>query len=36
LFSFVLTIKIKQGEGNINLNEWRFLLSGPAGEIHIP
>ena len=31
LFSFVLTIKIRQGANEIDLNEWRYLLSGPAG-----
>jgi dynein heavy chain len=36
LFSFVLTIKIMQGENKINIKEWRYLLSGPSGEIQIP
>ena len=36
LFSFVLTIKIMQGDNQIDINEWRYLLSGPAGEIQIP
>lgn len=36
LFSFILTITLKQGEKKINLNEWRYLLSGPAGEITVP
>ena len=31
LFSFVLTIKIKQGDNKIDNKEWRYLLSGPAG-----
>lgn len=31
LFSFVLTIKIMQGDNKIDNNEWRYLLSGPAG-----
>lgn len=31
LFSFVLTIKIRQGDNKINTAEWRYLLSGPAG-----
>ena len=36
LFSFVLTIKIRQGDNKINTAEWRYLLSGPAGQITIP
>ena len=36
LFSFVLTIKIKQGDNKIDLKEWRYLLSGPSGEIQVP
>ena len=36
LFSFVLTIKIKQGDNKIDNKEWRYLLSGPAGEIQVP
>jgi dynein heavy chain, axonemal len=36
LFSFVLTIKIKQGEHKINDKEWRYLLSGPSGDISVP
>ena len=31
LFSFVLTIKIRQGDNKIDNQEWRYLLSGPAG-----
>lgn len=36
LFSFVLTIKIKQGDNVIDNQEWRYLLSGPAGDVAIP
>ena len=36
LFSFVLTIKIMQGDNKIDVNEWRYLLSGPSGDIPIP
>ena len=36
LFSFVLTIKIMQGDNKVDINEWRYLLSGPSGEIAIP
>jgi dynein heavy chain, axonemal len=36
LFSFVLTIKIRQGDNKINTREWRYLLSGPSGDIAIP
>ena len=36
LFSFVLTIKIRQGDNKISNKEWRYLLSGPAGEITVP
>ena len=35
LFSFILTIKILQGKNEIDANEWRYLLAGPSGEIHI-
>ena len=31
LFSFVLTIKIMQGDNKVDINEWRYLLSGPSG-----
>ena len=36
LFSFVLTIKIQQGDNKIDNQQWRYLLSGPAGEITVP
>jgi dynein heavy chain len=36
LFSFLLTIKILQGDNKIDNAEWRYLLAGPAGEIKIP
>ena len=31
LFSFVMTVKIMQGDDKIDIEEWRYLLSGPAG-----
>ena len=36
LFSFVMTVKIMQGDNKIDIQEWRYLLSGPSGEIQIP
>lgn len=32
----MLAIKIKQGDNKIDNQEWRYLLSGPSGDIHIP
>lgn len=32
----MLAIKIKQGDNKVDNNEWRYLLSGPSGEIAIP
>jgi dynein heavy chain len=31
LFSFIVAIKILQGDGKINADEWRFFLSGSSG-----
>ena len=31
LFSFTVCIKIMQGQGNIDAEEWRFFLSGSSG-----
>lgn len=36
LFSFLLTIKILQGDHKMDNAEWRYLLAGPSGEIKIP
>jgi dynein heavy chain len=36
LFSFVLTVKILQGDNLMNEKEWRYLLSGPSGDIKVP
>ncbi len=36
LFSTILTHKILQGYENIDNDEWRYLLTGPTGDIHIP
>lgn len=33
LFSFSLTMKIMSGEGRLDVNEVRFLLTGPTGEV---
>jgi dynein heavy chain len=35
LFSLMLTIKILQAENKINEIEWRYFLTGAAGEIKI-
>jgi dynein heavy chain len=35
LFSFILTINIQQGENKINAEEFRYLLTGPTGEIKV-
>ena len=35
-FSFLLTQQILKGDNAINLEEWRYLLSGPTGDIKIP
>ena len=32
----MLTIKIKQGDNKVDNKEWRYLLSGPSGEIAVP
>jgi len=36
LFSFILTMKILEGYNQIDMNEWRYLLTGPQGTISIP
>jgi dynein heavy chain len=36
LFSFLLTMKILQGDNKIDMAEWRYLLAGPTGEIEVP
>ena len=36
LFSFLLTYKILTGFDQMDQAEWRYLLAGPSGEIHIP
>jgi dynein heavy chain len=33
LFSFLLTKKILAGSNAMNEQEWRFLLTGPTGDI---
>jgi dynein heavy chain len=33
LFSFLLTTKILFGNNEINMQEWRFFLAGPSGQI---
>jgi len=35
LFSFLLTIKIMQGNNLVDPIEWRYFLAGPSGEIKI-
>jgi dynein heavy chain len=35
IFSFVLTIKILQGDNLVDPDEWRYYLAGPSGEIEI-
>lgn len=35
LFSLMLTIKILQGYKLLNEEEWRYLLTGPMGDIKI-
>ncbi len=35
LFSFILAIAILKGRGEIDNDEWRYLLAGPSGEIDI-
>lgn len=35
LFSFILTVKILFGYHEMDAEEWRFFLAGPAGEIEI-
>lgn len=36
LFSFILTVKILEGEKEMVPEEWRFFLTGALGEIKIP
>jgi len=36
LFSTLLTHRILNGNNDINNEEWRYLLAGPSGEVHIP
>ena len=36
LFSFLLTIKILQGNHEVNMEEWRYLLAGATGDIKVP
>ena len=36
LFSFILTMKILDGYKEIDLSEWRYMLTGPQGTIEIP
>jgi dynein heavy chain len=36
MFSFMLTIKILQGKNEIDDSEWRYLLTGPSGDVTIP
>lgn len=31
LFSFIVAIKILQGDGKVDPEEWRFFLSGSSG-----
>ena len=35
IFSFMLTMKIQFGNNAIDLEEWRFFLTGPSGDIEI-
>ena len=35
LFSLMLTIKILQGDSLLNEEEWRYLLTGPIGDIKV-
>ena len=36
LFSFILTMRVLDGYKQIDLNEWRYMLTGPSGTIPIP
>ncbi|OMJ85153.1 hypothetical protein SteCoe_13621 [Stentor coeruleus] len=36
LFSFILTMKILEGYKQIDMNEWRYMLTGPQGTFSIP
>lgn len=36
LFSLILCVKILQGDGKIDADEWRYFLAGPTGQIDIP
>ena len=36
LFSFLLTNKILSSEGKTKEPEWKYLLTGPIGDIKIP
>ncbi len=33
LFSFILTTRIMQGNGEIDASEWRFLVSGQSPQV---
>jgi len=35
LFSFMLTVAILKGQNAIDMDEWRYFLTGPQGEIEI-
>lgn len=35
IFSLMLTVQIIQGDNGMNLEEWRYFLSGPGGDIKI-
>ena len=36
LFSFILTMKVLDGYKEIDMNEWRYMLTGAQGTIEIP
>ena len=36
LFSFILTMKVLDGYKEIDMNEWRYMLTGPQGTIRDP
>ena len=36
IFSFMLAIKIVKSHEGLNEKEWRYLLTGPSGEVKIP
>ncbi|KAL4464296.1 hypothetical protein ABPG72_011341 [Tetrahymena utriculariae] len=35
IFSLMLTVQIIQGDNKMNMEEWRYFLSGPSGDIKI-